>query len=199
MPYIAEIVTLINATLDTTFTDGSRFIKNINGVSELIVQNNEGDQTTIPVLVNTSDWKQFDGLDDRWSIQIYHRVIGVEQIESPLSYGDGNDNGREQANMRLICFADRKRTKLDPYQLAFMIRSSLNQQYLGTTVEPYNGLLGATIEAKEDNYNGVEVWQNEYGLPQENYTIHLHQSLISIDYTITTDYNKSCITSCLEC
>ncbi len=199
MPYIAEIVTLINDTLDTTFTDGTRFVKNINGVSELIVQNNEDNQTTIPVLVNTSDWKQFDGLDDRWSIQIYHRVIGVEQIESPLSYGDGNENGREQANMRIVCFADRKRTKLDPYQLAFMIRSSLNQQYLGTTVEPYNGLLGATIEAQQDNYNGVEVWQNEYGLPQENYPIHLHQSLISIDYTITTDYNKSCITSCLEC
>lgn len=199
MPYISEIVTLINATLTETFKDGSRFIKDIKGVSELVPRNNADDQNTIPVLVNTSDFKEFSGVDDRWSLQIYHRVLSVEQVETPISYGDGNENAREQANMRLVCFADRKRTKLDPYQMAFMIRSSLNNQYLGTTIEDYSGLMGATIEADQDNYNSVEVWQNEYNLPAENYPVQLHQILISIDYTITTDYNKTCITSCLEC
>jgi len=199
MPYIAEIVGLINTSLaDNKLNDGARFVKDLNGVSELVVRNGE-DQTTIPVLVNLTDWKQYDGLDDRYSIQIYHRVLDVEQVESPLSYGDGATNGRESAKMRLVCFADRKRTKLDPYQLAFLLRSSLNQQFLGSTITPYQGLLGATLEAQKDNYNGVEVWQNEYSLPAENYPVKLHQMLISIDYTIITDYNNSCLTSCLEC
>jgi hypothetical protein len=199
MPYVAEIVGLINSSLEANkLNDGTRFVKNINGISELVVRNSE-DQTTIPVLVNTSDYKQYDGIDDRYSIQIYHRVLDIEQVESPLSYGDGATNGREQAKMRLVCFADRKRTKLDPYQLAFLLRSSLNQQFLGTTLTPYAGLLGATIEAQQDNYNGLEVWQNEYALPVESYPVKLHQMLLSVDYNIITDYNNSCIASCLEC
>lgn len=198
MPYIANIVDLVNTSLSTKLVDGSRFVKQLNGLSELIPRNDE-EQTTIPVLVSTNDFKTFDGLDDRYSIQIYHRVLSIEQTESPLSYGDGATNGREQANMRIVCFADRKRTKLDPYAMAFLLRSTINEQFTNTQLIPFSGLLGAIVEAGQDNYNGVEVWQNEYSLPAESYPVKLHQMLISLDYTITTDYNTSCITSCLEC
>ena len=199
MPYISEIVDLLNVSLAANkLKDGSRFVLDLQGVSELIPRNEE-DQTTIPTLVNTQDWREFTGFDDRFSVQIYHRVLNVEQVESPLSYGNGNTNGREQATMRLVCFADRKRTKLDPYQLAFAIRSSLNQQFLGTTIVAYDGLLGATVESTQDNYNGVDIWQTEYALPAESYPVRLHQMLFTIDYNIITDYNNSCITSCLEC
>jgi hypothetical protein len=199
MPYITNIVDLVNTSLASKLVDGSRFVKQLNGLSELIPRNEGEDQTTLPVLVSTNDYKTFDGLDDRYSIQIYHRVISVEQVESPLSFGDGATNGREEAKMRIVCFADRKRTKLDPYAMAFLLRSTLNEQFTNTQLIPFSGLLGAIVEATEDNYNGVEVWQNEYTLPSESYPVKLHQMLLSIDYTITTDYNTSCITSCLEC
>lgn len=199
MPYIANIVDLVNTSLATKLVDGSRFVKQLNGLSELIPRNEGDDQTTLPVLVSTNDYKTFDGLDDRYSIQIYHRVISVEQVESPLSFGDGATNGREEAKMRIVCFADRKRTKLDPYAMAFLLRSTLNEQFTDTQLIPFSGLLGAIVEATQDNYDGVEVWQNEYTLPSESYPVKLHQMLLSIDYTITTDYNTSCITSCLEC
>lgn len=199
MPYITNIVDLVNTSLASKLVDGSRFVKQLNGLSELIPRNEGEDQTTLPVLVSTNDYKTFDGLDDRYSIQIYHRVISVEQVESPLSFGDGATNGREEAKMRIVCFADRKRTKLDPYAMAFLLRSTLNEQFTNAQLIPFSGLLGAIVEATEDNYNGVEVWQNEYTLPSESYPVKLHQMLLSIDYTITTDYNTSCITSCLEC
>lgn len=199
MPYIAEIVNLLNTSLaQNRLKDGSRFVLDLQGVSEL-VQRNEEDQPTIPTLVNTQDWREFTGFDDRFSVQIYHRVLSIEQIESPLSYGNGNTNGREQASMRLVCFADRKRTRLDPYQLAFAIRSSINQQFTGTSISSYDGLLGATVEATQDNYASVDVWQQEYNLPSDAYPVRLHQMLFTIDYNIITDYNNSCITSCLEC
>lgn len=101
--------------------------------------------------------------------------------------------------MRIVCFADKQRTRLNEYQLAFMIRSSLNKQFTGTTLTPYSGLLGATIEAKTDNYDGVGIWQDEYRLPAETYPVRMHQCLLTIDYTITSDYNVNCLTSCLEC
>lgn len=199
MPYISEIVDLLNTSLaDGKLKDGSRFVLDLQGVSELIPRNEE-DQTTIPTLVNTQDWREFTGFDDRFSVQIYHRVLNIEQVESPLSYGNGDTNGREKAMMRMVVFGDRKRTKLDPYQLAFMIRSSINQQFLGATITPYDGLLGATVEPTQDNYDGVQIWQTEYALPPEMYPVRLHQMLFTIDYNIITDYNNSCITSCLEC
>lgn len=199
MPYLSEIVTLINQSLaNNKLKDGSRFIKDLNGISELVIRNT-GEQTTVPTLVNTFDWREYTGIDDRFSVQIYHRVVSVEQVESPISFGDGDTTGREQVRMVCVCFADRKRTKLTPYELGFIIRSSLNQQFTGSTIASYTGLLGATVEATADNYNSLEVWQNEYALPAESYPIQLHQMLFSIEYTITTDYNNSCITSCLEC
>jgi len=199
MPYISEIVGLINTGLDTNkLKDGSRFVKDLNGISELIIRNTD-EQTTVPTLVNTFDWKEFVGLDDRYSVQLYHRVVDISNVESPLSYGNGTTNGREESNMIVVVFADRKRTKLTPYELAFLIRSSLNQQFTGSTISHLSGLSGVTIEANEDNYNSLEVWQNEYGLPAESYPVKLHQMLFTITYTITTDYNNACITSCLEC
>ena len=54
MPYVAEIVGLINTSLATNkLNDGARFIKDLNGISELVIRNGE-DQNTIPVLVNTN-------------------------------------------------------------------------------------------------------------------------------------------------
>ena len=199
MPYLAEIVDLINADLDSgKFIDGNRFVKQLSGLSALQVRNDE-EQNTIPVLVNTRDYSTFTGVDDRYSVQIYHRVVEINQEESPLNYGDGVTNGREVATMRIVCFADKQRTRLNEYQLAFMIRSSLNKQFTGTTLTPYSGLLGATIEAKTDNYDGVGIWQDEYRLPAETYPVRMHQCLLTIDYTITSDYNVNCLTSCLEC
>jgi len=199
MPYISEIVDLINTSLaQNRLKDGGRFVLDLQGVSELIPRNEES-STTIPTLVNTNDWREFVGFDDRFSVQIYHRVLNVEKVDSPLSYGDGSNNGREQASMRLICFADRKRTKQDPYQLAFIIRSSIHQQFTGATIANYDGLLGATVEPTQDNYNGVDIWQSEYQLAAQDYPVRLHQMLFSIDYNIITDYNNSCISSCIEC
>lgn len=200
MPYLNEIVDMINAALATErLQDGSRFTVDLHGISELIQNNLEDTTTTIPVLVNTNDWREFTGFDDRYSVQVYHRVLNIQQVESPLSYGNGNTNGREQTTMRLVCFADRKRTKLSPYELGFIIRSTLNRQFLGASITDYAGLLGVTVEATEDNYNGVDIWQSEYSLPAQDYPVRLHQMLFTIDYTITCDYNNSCITSCLEC
>ena len=74
MPYISEIVDLLNASLAANkLKDGSRFVLDLQGVSELIPRNEE-DQTTIPTLINTQDWREFTGFDDRFSVQIYHRV-----------------------------------------------------------------------------------------------------------------------------
>lgn len=199
MPYIADIVDMLNADLQSgKLTDGSRFINQLNGLSDLQPVNQE-DQTTVPVLVSQRDFSTFSGFDDRYSFQAYHRILSVTNEESPLSYGDGADNGREVVAMRMVIFADKQRTRLNQYDLAFMVRSSLNRQYLGNTLTPYNGLLGVTVEAVEDNYDGVQVWQQEYALEASAYPVRMHQCLFTIDYTITTDYNNSCITSCLEC
>lgn len=200
MPFLKEIVDLVNADLDAgKLIDGKRFVKNLNGLCELQPRNNAEDQDTLPVIVNTRDYSTFAGLDDRYSLQLYHRILSVEQQESPLSYGDGQTNGREVATMRCVVFADKQRTRLDQYQVSFMIRSSLNRQYSGVALEAYSGLLGATIEATTDNYDGVEVYNQEYGLEAQTYPVRMHQCLFTIDYTITSDYNNSCITSCLEC
>lgn len=198
MPYLAEIVDLLNQELTDRMTDGARFILQLNGITELQPRNEE-DQTTIPVLVNTRDWSTFSGIDDRFSVQVYHRIIDIKQVESPLSYGDGATNGREEATVRMVCFCDKQRTGLNQYDLAFTIRSSINKQYNTSALTALNGLLGVTVEATSDNLDGVSIWQDEYGLQPQDYPVRMHQCLFSIDYTITSDYNKSCITSCLEC
>ena len=80
MPYINEIVNIINTTLANGKLKDSRFNKQLFGLSELLPRNYQGDQDSIPAMVSLNNSTQFSGFDDRFNIVIYHRCLSTNKI-----------------------------------------------------------------------------------------------------------------------
>jgi hypothetical protein len=200
MPYLNEIVTIINSTLETgKLVDDKRFVKQLFGLSEILPRNYNGNQDGIPALVDINGGTTFSGFNDTYSIVIYHRCLQTSVTDAPVAFGDGGNAAREDAKMRLICFADRIRTKMQPQQLSFLLTSAVQQQLKYSQFSQYPGLYGVNIEAESTNYDGVGIYTNEYKLPATTYPVHPHHIYFALDYTITTDYDVTCISDCPTC
>ncbi len=200
MPYISQIVDIINNTLaNGKIKDDIRFRKQLHGLAELLPRHINDDQNAIPALVSLTNNITFSGFDDSKSIVVYHRCVETEIIESEFQFGDGLNTAREEARMRMYVFANRTITKTTPQQLSFLLSSGIQQQLAYSQLTNYAGLYGATIEANITNYNSVEIFSNEYRLPATAYPLQPHHIYMALDYVITTDYDLSCIDDCLTC
>ena len=90
MPYISQIVDIINNTLaNGKIKDDIRFRKQLHGLAELLPRHINDDQNAIPALVSLTNNITFSGFDDSKSIVIYHRCVETEIIESEFQFGDG--------------------------------------------------------------------------------------------------------------
>jgi hypothetical protein len=200
MPYINEIVSIINNTLAAgKLSDDKRFVRQLHGLSETLPRNYNNSQDGIPTLVDVNGGTMFSGFNDAYSIVIYHRCLSTNIVEAPVQFGDGNNAAREEASMRMIVWADRLKTKLQPQQLSFLLTSAVQQQLMYTQISSYPGLYGVTIEADRTNYDGVAIWQQEYKLPAATYPVHPTHIYLALDYTIVTDYDVTCISDCPTC
>jgi hypothetical protein len=200
MPYINEIVSIINTTLAAgKLSDDKRFVRQLHGLSETLPRNYNNAQDGIPTLVDVNGGTMFSGFNDAYSIVIYHRCLSTNIVEAPVQFGDGNNAAREEASMRMIVWADRLKTKLQPQQLSFLLTSAVQQQLMYTQISSYPGLYGVTIEADRTNYDGVAIWQQEYKLPAATYPVHPTHIYLALDYTIVTDYDVTCISDCPTC
>ena len=200
MPYINEIVDIINQTLATgKLKDDERFVKNLHSLAEPLPRNINGTQELIPSVVDLNGGTTFSGFEDQYSIVLYHRVLSTIVGQAPVMFGDGANTGREEARMRMIVFADRVRIATTPTQLSFLINSALQQQLTKAQIQPFAGLYGVNIVPGSTNYNGVQIYSDEYRLPANTYPVQPHQIYIALDYSIITDYDVTCISDCPTC
>jgi len=174
-------------------------VRQLHGLSETLPRNYNNAQDGIPTLVDVNGGTMFSGFNDAYSIVIYHRCLSTNIVEAPVQFGDGNNAAREEASMRMIVWADRLKTKLQPQQLSFLLTSAVQQQLMYTQISSYPGLYGVTIEADRTNYDGVAIWQQEYKLPAATYPVHPTHIYLALDYTIVTDYDVTCISDCPTC
>jgi hypothetical protein len=201
MPYINQIVDIINTTLSAgKLKDDKRFVKMLHGLSELLVANQKDNvQNTIPVLIDLNGGVIFSGFNDIYSIIIYHRCIGTNIVQPPVAFGDGNNTAREEASMRMIVYADRYTTRMQPQQLSFYLSSGLQQQLTQSQITNFDGLYGATIEVNSTSYDSLALYSQEYRLDQSTFKLGPNDMYFSIDYKITTDYDVTCISDCPNC
>lgn len=200
MPYLHEIVDIINDTLATgKLKDDGVFNKKLFGLCEILPRNYNDEQDGIPAVIDLNGGTTFSGFDDRYSIVIYHRCLSTDIVEAPVAFGDGTNVAREEASMRMIVFADRLRTQHQPTQLSNRLTAAIQQQLSRTQTQSFPGLIGVTIDMNSTNYDGVAIYGDEYGLPSSTYPVHPHQMYLALDYTITTDYDVTCISDCPTC
>jgi len=162
MPYLNEIVDIVNDTLATGKL--KTYNRKLFGISELLPRNFNNAQDTIPALVTNFGSTMFSGFDDKFDIVIYHRCISTSIEEGAVLFGDGLNTAREIAEMRMVVFGQRKK-----------------------------------LQVHTTNYDGVGIFTNEYKIAASRYPVHPDHLYFAIDYTITTDYDITCINDCSNC
>jgi len=197
MPYLNEIVDIVNTTLATGKL--KTYNRKLFGVSELLPRNFNNAQDTIPALVTNFGSTMFSGFDDKFDIVIYHRCLSTSIEEGAVLFGDGLNTAREVAEMRMLVFGNRKKLSLQPQQLSFLLSSGVQQQLAYSQISSYAGLFGCIIEANTTNYDGVGIFTSEYKLAASRYPVHPEHIYLALDYTITTDYDITCINDCSNC
>jgi len=196
MPFLDSIVGLINTGIEDKL-NASKVIISLKGISKQMPRTDE-DSTHIPAYVDNSGNGEFNAVDDRYSITIYHKCEGLnyEGVEQ-LDFGDGQLFSRETANMALFCWADRKRLQMTQEWLASVIAGG----FPTTTTKAFNqsrlGLSDVAISISNVENNSQTVWAREF--QNISYSLPPESILFQVNYTIATVYNKSCIELCEEC
>lgn len=172
---IRDIISSLNEQIE--LPKGSE----VNGVAELVPR----DDQTIPEI----DGK-FVGVDDTFSVRIYHRVLSVAS-KTDIKKGYGNDVGEvsNTYSITMVVFLQHERAKLYPDELLLFIQSKMPDRLIGP---PYNDIRVTVTGAGLDSQSN---WTQEYK-SGANYRLKSDQFLFKINYSIETTFSKGCFKEC---
>lgn len=192
MPYLKEIVDIMNVNMRATTLSDKRFDKGaFYSIARLLPREEENQRVTIPSIVANNGSCTDVSFNDIYPFIIYHRVLSI-------TYGKGEAFGdnqliQETANMIAVVYGDRNILKLEPEQLVAAVNAGFLDQLTETDKNTYN--LGiSSINVAENNLNPEEVFQGE--LSGVTFNLQPNKILFSINYTIVNEYDKQCVDIC---
>ncbi len=186
-------VELIDAAIREVLKDDSYVIKNY-GITKRVVQivQNGENPISYPAVVDHTNQTQAV-IDDNYSLVTYHRINTSRVIDTDFSFGDGENDQTNEVSMTLVVWAD----------LSRILRS---ENYIGERIQmlfPYNlrnttsGVFSQVCEVDSVSYDSQALFNQEYSGIE--YSIHPQHTLFSIDYTLTTHVDTSCLLACQPC
>jgi hypothetical protein len=167
---------MINAFIANTISQTSAF-----GIADMVT----GGPATFPVYFATNDGT-WAGFDDRKHIILYHK-FGTVQSRQVKGYGDSNDINNTYT-MSLVIYYNSTATKLRSDELFAFVQAVMPEK---VTISPFNYIRNTISGAI---LNTQQVFSTEYkGIA---YSLKPEQNLISINYTIETQFKKGCFSCC---
>lgn len=193
MPYIKEIASIINTELQASTLGDKRFKKgSFYSVVKLIKRETDNNNATIPsVVANNGDCTPIV-IDDTKPFILYHRIID-------LSYTLGEANGdkrliTETATVRMVVYGKRNILQIEQELLVAAVQGGMLQELSATHKNTYK-LQKCSIEIADINLNSVDVYSEEYS-GDVSYHLKPNDILFSMNYVITSEYDKSCVDIC---
>jgi hypothetical protein len=175
MRSIRDIISSLNKSFD--LPKGSE----VNGIAELVFR----DDTTLPEV----DGK-YVGIDDTYSVRIYHRLLGMQTKIAPRSnFGDSAGDISNTYSLAMVVFLQKERAKMYPDELLTRIQASMPETI---KMEPYRRInivfSGAALDSQSN-------WVQEYRTGTD-YRLKSGQYLFKINYSIETIFSKGCFPGC---
>jgi len=181
MEGVKDIVSQINTALMNAFIANTISQVDVFGIADMVTSGN----ATFPVFFvsNNGEWA---GFDDRKHVILYHK-FGSVQSRQVKGYGDSNDINNTYT-MSLVIYYNSTATKLRSDELFAFIQATMPEK---VTISPFNYIRNTISGAI---LNTQQVFQQEYkGIA---YSLKPEQNLISINYTIETQFKKGCFSCC---
>ena len=188
MAKLSEITSFINDELRREQFGSKRFQGRWSGIAELITTS---ESETVPCLVANNGTTTKLGIDDTYSFEVYHRMIGGS-FESGDDFGDLR-NRKETHEMVMIVMGDRDRLELTNEQII----SGLAMGF--PMVLPLANRQALILKHCEFQIDGFdrdrrEIWNREFNT--KKISLKPNTLLVSLRYSVITEVYESCIEVC---
>lgn len=189
MPYLEEIICLINENYNVVFKDKNFAQKKIYGITQPIARKNE----IIPAYLEGRDWK-YVGPDDTQNLILYHKLnSNVYEMVQNSSYGRRGGMDKCTSNLSLVVFGLRNKLNVSQYELERLVN-----QYLIEVISKQDltklKLQSVNIAPVSTNMDMNSVFNQEF----KNIAYNLNEKhiLFELKYQIEAIYIKDCFNNC---
>ena len=196
MPYLKKIVDFINTELSNSLLNTRRFQdKKIIGIAQAMPRKEKNDIQLLPSYVDNNGEGQYVGVDDDYSLIIYHKVnsVTVGKTASGGRYGDGTGYDAHVAKMSMVVFGRRDRLELTNDELAIYLQANVPDAVDAPLLKALQFKV-ANININDIVLNDLQVFQEEY----QGFTYFLkpEQFLFKLNYSIESAFLKKCFANC---
>lgn len=191
MPYIENIVDIINTELQTTWFVDSRFAgARYYGISETTYENKA--EKRYPSIQLKSGEITPIVPDDLVPFTLWHRVDNIEHSTDDEGFGAKNKNRKAVCDVRLFAIVSRLKTKLNPNQFATLLSEGLPLR-LTTTEARALDLNYVIVEPVNSNLRSKQAFEEEFS---GEYILDSDTYMLVVRYRIETTYTRGCLAAC---
>lgn len=188
---VNTIVKEINKSIKGFLTDSTYSASLISGIAYTYLK----DKTdTLPGISNDKGDIKYVGIDDKYSLNVYHKIINTTPTKSITArqYGDGNKSTKVVTQMSVIVFANRTKLGIQQEVLANYILAAMPTN-INRAILLEESLSDCTIDVLKINFDSSGLYKREYLTESK---LKPHQMLFEISYQITYTFNSDCVKTC---
>lgn len=197
MPFLDIITKSINNVIVQSFGLPVAHVKTY-GISEVMVDGSKDDAgnditTRFPSIIDADGEVTMIDVDDAFSMILYHKIDGItNSLDVRTATGRSRGNLVEAANMTLMLFAFRRKTRKEAWWFEAVIKDKLPDT-LNIADGNNKPLQNSIIKIGNSSYDKLSLLQREYSSVQLNYPDLV---VMELKYIIQSTWQKGCFANC---
>lgn len=195
MPALRQITGYINSALSTSVFSSRVFQSaKYDEIADLVYEEKDGNKIYRPVIIDNDGELHDMGINDIYSLQVYHRQSGlVFEDRQENDFGNEGNTTTETADMMLIVIGDKGRLNVVEQDVASGIWANVPRTLSKAILQGLQ-LQALSVEPGEVNLDPMQVYAQEY--QGVEFVLKPNDFMISMKYKIVTEYNKNCFNIC---
>lgn len=181
---ISEVLDIINESWKGLHID-----QRLYGLAQTMIRIQGSEREFLPCVVDKTGEGEYVGLDDVYSIIVYHKLNNISSSQTNKGMGDRFGDIQNNYTLSAFVYWDRKRCNKMPDELllALQARTPIMVTDLQDTKTLRIRITGA-------NTNSFQNYSTEY--QGTEFKLAANYNLMKIDYTIETTFNPDCLKDC---
>lgn len=198
MPFIQDITQFINDTLKAGSLNKEKLQPAMfYGLATTVHRSTKGSKDTnkleqIAAIITAEGKATPITPDDKYALQVYHKLLAKNYSYEKKSYGDGHDI-KCSSELQMVIITNSKLTGKAKELLEPVVLFGLPQK-LSTALFAELKISKCLISPVSSNMDHMQVFKQEY--PQSAYFLNEQMSMFSIRYKIELTYSQSCVDAC---
>lgn len=181
---ISEVLDIINESWKGLHIDMKTY-----GLSQSVIRTMGSEREFLPGLVDRTGEIQYVGLDDVYSIIVYHKLNNISSSQTNKGMGDRFGDIQNNYTLSAFVYWDRKRYNKLPDELLLVLQA--RTPIMVTDLQDTKTL---RIRITGANTNSIQNYSAEYqGI---EFKLPANANLMKVDYTIETTFNPDCLKDC---